>query len=278
MADPAQRRRVSLKRPRVAGFRSKTTTSAQGWPPLAAELAAVGRQLSTSGFVRVDQATLRAILTPPLLADWASFAASWNDLGIDRYMADRGRYRRRRFAAFLVSSDNIVREPDRPHFQSRVHNPLNGGIERWFDPVLARIGNHPVTYAMLRMGGNLFSSLSPDRAAASKWHAEMHQFRISAKLRPSAQPTPEGIHRDGVDWVIVILIDRQNVHDGATRIVGMNDQLLDEFTLTRPQEALFLNDRRVRHVVTPIWTSDAIEGGFRDVLVLTFRAERARQF
>ena len=34
------------------------------------------------------------------LADWPAFAASWNDLGLDTYMADGGRYRKRRHAAF----------------------------------------------------------------------------------------------------------------------------------------------------------------------------------
>jgi hypothetical protein len=34
---------------------------------------------------------------------------SWEDLGVDTYMADSGRYRRRRFAAFAVSSEGVVR-------------------------------------------------------------------------------------------------------------------------------------------------------------------------
>ena len=34
------------------------------------------------------------------LADWQAFAASWDDLGLDTYMADGGRYRKRRFAVF----------------------------------------------------------------------------------------------------------------------------------------------------------------------------------
>ncbi|MFP5433366.1 MAG: hypothetical protein ACLGIM_09650, partial [Alphaproteobacteria bacterium] len=34
-------------------------------------------------------------------ADWHAFAASWNDLGPDLYMADGGRYRRRRHAVLL---------------------------------------------------------------------------------------------------------------------------------------------------------------------------------
>ena len=35
-------------------------------------------------------------------ADWDAFAASWDDLGLDTYMADGGRYRQRRHAAFAT--------------------------------------------------------------------------------------------------------------------------------------------------------------------------------
>ena len=36
------------------------------------------------------------------LDDWSTFAASWNDLPEDTFMADGGRYRQRRHAAFAV--------------------------------------------------------------------------------------------------------------------------------------------------------------------------------
>src|SRR5262245_39476832 len=66
---------------------------------------------------------------------WERFAASWNELGPDYYMADGGRYRRRRFAALKIAGADIGVKPHQPHFQSRDYNALNGGIERWFEPV-----------------------------------------------------------------------------------------------------------------------------------------------
>jgi hypothetical protein len=50
--------------------------------------------------VHAPAAEMRAILLARGLANWDSFADSWNDLGSDTYMADGGRYRRRRYAAF----------------------------------------------------------------------------------------------------------------------------------------------------------------------------------
>ena len=55
-------------------------------------------------------------------------------------MADGGRYRKRRHAAFGArAGEPIHRKPHQPHYQSRDYNPLNGGIARWFDPVLPEI-------------------------------------------------------------------------------------------------------------------------------------------
>jgi hypothetical protein len=47
---------------------------------------------------------------------------------------------------------------------------------------------------------------------------ELHQFRIEAGDGEAGLPTPEGAHRDGVDWVIVMLVDRHNVASGVTDI------------------------------------------------------------
>jgi hypothetical protein len=66
------------------------------------------------------------------LTDWSTFAASWDDLAVDHYLADYGRYRRRRHAVFSIGADRqIQREAHQPHYQDRDYNRLYGGIERW---------------------------------------------------------------------------------------------------------------------------------------------------
>lgn len=85
------------------------------------------------------------------LADWDRFAASWNDLGVDRYMADASRYRRRRFATFALSGGEVAGKRHQPHYQSRDYNPLNGGIARWFDPIIDDMQMHPATLATIHV-------------------------------------------------------------------------------------------------------------------------------
>ncbi|MBN9579159.1 MAG: 2OG-Fe dioxygenase family protein, partial [Alphaproteobacteria bacterium] len=65
---------------------------------------------------------------------------------------------------------------------------------------------------------------------------------------------------------------RINVSSGVTRIFG-HGQSPGSFTLTDPLDAVFLDDMRVMHGVTPIAPLDGARSAFRDVLVLTFRED-----
>src|ERR1700744_6570047 len=106
-------------------------------------------ELRSAGFAIRSGATLQAWLASSW-QDWCGFASSWNDLGEDQHMADGGRYRRRRYAVFEISKGNISRAPHQPHYQAKIYNRLNGDLERWFEPVLPEIGQHPITRLLIR--------------------------------------------------------------------------------------------------------------------------------
>ena len=179
--------------------------------------------------------------------DWAPFAASWNDLGDDQYMADGGRYRRRRYAVFDVTANGIVRAPHQPHYQAKTYNRLNGGLDRWFDPVAPEIGNHPIIQALIGELAKIFAAALP--ATRAGWHVELHQFRIEANQGAIGRPTPEGVHRDGVDGAFVMLVNRLNVSSGVTQIFDAHGASLGDFTLKNAGDAVFLDDARVFHGV-----------------------------
>jgi hypothetical protein len=231
----------------------------------------IAESLKRSGFAFVEADVMEIVLREARLADWDGFAKSWSDLGIDAYMADGGRYRRRRHAALSASSEGIVRKPHQPHYQSRDYNPLNGGLERWFAPVADAIAARPAMQAILRTCFELFNCLTPQDTRPSVWHVEIHQFRIEAHTGMEGRPTPEGLHRDGVDWVLVLLIARENVASGMTSIHDLARQNIGNFTLTRPFDAAFVDDARVYHGVTPVEPLDPARPAYRDVLVVTFR-------
>ncbi len=224
--------------------------------------------LRAGGFAFVPAAPMRPLLAAEgSLEDWDRFAASWGDLGPDTYMADGGRYRKRRHAVFAVSPDKVVRQPAQPHYQSRDYNTLNGGIARWFEPVTEPVGGGPSMSTILTFCRSLFGMMSPDQA----WHVEVHQFRIEARSGESGRPTPEGMHRDGVDYVLVLLVNRRNIASGVTSVHDLAGKTLGQFTLTDPLDAALVDDARVMHGVTPVQPQDPAEPGYRDVLVVTFR-------
>jgi hypothetical protein len=233
----------------------------------------IGRLVSRDGFAFVRGADMRAVLETAGLRDWQAFARSWGDLGVDTYMADGGRYRRRRFAVYRATAEGIVRKPHQPHYQSRDYNPLNGDIERWFEPVKPEIADHPALRAVLDTCFRLFDGLTPAATRPASWHVEIHQFRIEANAAEAGQPTPEGLHRDGVDWVLVLLIGRVNIQSGETTVCDLRKQPLGSFTLTDPLDAAVTDDNRVYHGVTPVTPLDPSLRGHRDVLVVTFRRE-----
>ena len=231
----------------------------------------VGVGLAERGFAFVEADAMAAILRRTGLDDWAAFAESWNDLGLDGYMADGGRYRRRRHAAFAVSADGLARKPHQPHYQSRDYNPLNGGLARWFEPIRADVADHPAMRAILTSCFALFDGLTPPATKPAAWHVEVHQFRIEARSDEEGRPTPEGLHRDGVDWVLVLLVARDNIASGMTTIHDMDRRPLGSFTLTRPLDSALVDDSRVYHGVTPVEPLDPSRPAYRDVLVVTFR-------
>ena len=237
------------------------------------DLAHIEQDLEHQGYAHVSAAAFEASLRQSGLSGWQAFAESWNDLGMDTYMADGGRYRRRRHAAFSVDARAIKRKPHQPHYQSRDYNALNGGLARWFEPVKPAIAEHAAMRAILRTCFTIFNACTPPATRPAAWHVETHQFRIEARPGEAGQPTPEGLHRDGVDWVLVLLVRRENVASGVTSIHDLQRRPLGSFTLTTPMEAALVDDGRVYHGVTAIEPLVAGAIAYRDVLVATFRRE-----
>jgi hypothetical protein len=239
-----------------------------GGVSLEALTAAVGR----GGFCFVDGQAMRGLLAARgSLGDWADFAASWSALGPDDYLAAKGRQRRRRHAVFTATADRIERGPPQPHFQALEYNALQGDIERWFEPVLPDVGDSAALRTVLAFAVDCFAPLAPTVRA---WRIEVHQFRIEASLEQAGEPTPEGVHRDGVDYVLVLMIDRRNIASGTTTIHDPEGTTLGSFTLAAPFDAALVDDHRVHHGVTPVTPMDPSEPAYRDVLVVTLQRTR----
>ncbi|AIF45974.1 2OG-Fe dioxygenase family protein [Dyella japonica] len=228
-------------------------------------------QLTSPGFAFVEGDAMKPLLTAVgQLSDWAAFVDSWNQLEPDPYLAAKGRFRRRRHATFSATADGpVLPEPHQAHYQSLQYNALQGDIQRWFEPITAPVANGASLRTILAFCHRLFGEVAP---TALRWHIEVHQFRIEATADTAGEPTPEGSHRDGVDYVLVLLVNRQNIASGTTTIHTPDGRLLGDFTLTHPLDAALIHDPSVYHGVTPVRPLEADKPAFRDVLVVTFKA------
>jgi hypothetical protein len=230
-------------------------------------------QIAREGFAFAPGAAMReATGAGPGVHDWSAFAESWNDLPLDTHLPDGHRYRRRRHATLLARAgeETFRVEPHQPHYQAVEYNRLVGGIERWFEPIRPGIVTGETFGRIVAFCLRLFG---PMRAGAD-WHIEAHQFRIEARADAAGLPTPEGVHRDGVDYVLVMLVDRVNIESGTTTIHAPDAELLGRFTLAAPLDSALVDDVRVAHGVTPVRPLDPSRPAHRDVLVVTLRDRR----
>jgi hypothetical protein len=207
---------------------------------------------------------LVALLGQPLAA-LDALRPSWDDLPPDQHLRDGGRYRRRRHSCFIVEGGAIEQVPHRAHWQPVEYNALHGGLERWFEPMRPEVVAQPAWRALLSELGAACSAVG----GHPRWFVEAHQFRIDT-TDGIGRPTPEGAHRDGVDFVAVLLVDRVGVKGGETRVFEADGPAGLRFTMQRRWTTLLLDDARVVHESTPIQPVGA--EGHRDTLVLTFRA------
>jgi len=190
--------------------------------------------------------------------------AFWDHLPRDPYLKDGGRYRYRRHASYIVRGTSLELAPHRAHWQSLDYNALHGGIERWFEPLQPELSKNQHWQQLISKITQLLDNIAP----SPTWFVEVHPFRIDTS-DGIGRPTPEGAHRDGVDFVAVILVDRVGVKGGETRIFEAEGSIGLRFTLQDSWSALLLNDAKMIHETTPI--QPIASPGYRDTLVITFR-------
>jgi hypothetical protein len=210
-----------------------------------------------------------ALQTDAWPASWQALTGSWARLPPDVHLKDGGAYRQRRHSCFVqeLASGELAQTPHRAHWQPTDYNALHGGFERWFEPMEPAVAQADAFLQLVAALGRLFAKVRP----VDRWHIESHQFRIDT-AGGVGRPTPEGAHRDGVDFVVVMLVARHAVKGGETRVFDANGPHGVRFVMQKPLTALLLDDARVIHETTPILPAESRIGGHRDTLVLTYRA------
>lgn len=197
---------------------------------------------------------------------WAQFSSHWEHLAPDYYAAELSLQRLRRYGLYSFVDGVATALPDDVFIQPQDSNPLYVDRDRHFEPLTGAFAEDPLLTKLLTLLGRFAYALDDVPA----WVVKVHPFRVIASGNGEAQPTPEGLHRDGVTLVTSLLIRRSNALGGESSVFDLTGRHLLTTTLAEPGTLLVGDDRRGVHGVSPIRPADPAERALRDVLVITF--------
>ncbi|MDD1421566.1 2OG-Fe dioxygenase family protein [Dolichospermum sp. ST_sed1] len=188
----------------------------------------------------------------------AGFQPFFQNLPIDPYV--KGEYRSRRLSRFRVSGDKLVKLPHGYLLQSKDYNPLLGGIKREFAEL---------DHALIEL--EIFNNLIFAFYDSCKLHPEaeidVHQIRTTCSVNNLGNPAPEGIHRDGSDFIGIFSAGRDNIQGGETHLYSAKKEKPVFNKVLQPGEIILVNEHQFLHFTTPI--KPEIPGfGSRDVFVI----------
>lgn len=187
------------------------------------------------------------------------FIPFFDHLPRDPYL--EGNYRFRRLSHFQMEGDRLVQLPHTAFFQSKAYNSLLGDVTREYEELKDELIQLPDFQTMVLEFFKFCQQCSPSNEIG------VHQIRITADQQVG-NPAPEGIHRDGVDVIGIICVNRQGILGGETHLYQKKDRGPVFAKVLSPGEFLIVNDRQFFHFTTPIQAEGA-EPGVRDVFVLT---------
>jgi len=198
-----------------------------------------------------------------------AFAEQWAQLTLDTYMGDGGTYRYRRYGQFekTASQSDLRLLPHEAYQQSKAVNYLNGDVARLFDPLTDDFVKSPVLYKILTYLAGIYDQV---KGRPCDWNIRLHPYRIKATQEQAGQPTPEGLHRDGVTFIASMMIRRHNIRGGITTLTDTDRHPITSIELSEPLDTIAADDAATLHDVSALHPIDTDEPGIRDVLVIAF--------
>lgn len=200
--------------------------------------------------------------------EWTRFARHWQQLVPDPYAAELGVQRLRRYGQYSFHDGVLHPMPKSRFLQPEDSNPLYVGKDREFEPLMDVFAADPLLHKVIKMLARMAAAL----AEVTDWNVKIHPLRIQSSDHEAGggDPTPEGMHRDGVTLVSSLLVGRRNAVGGESFVCDLDGRQLLATTLAEPGTLLVGDDRRTLHGVSPIRPIDRCRPAQRDVLVITF--------
>lgn len=225
-------------------------------------------ELETDGYslVRATELSIPA----DLRQSWLSLSIDYADLPVDEYLPNNEKYRFRRYGRFyfVPATEELVRLPHEDYFQGTDINKVTGGIVRKFAPLLDTTFENPFLHEMIRFDFRHFPVAEPMKN--DPWDVHVHLIRITANTDTDGHPTPEGIHKDGAEFVTVHLAELVNADGGEVSIYDNDKNLLSTHHLNQIMDCYLFNDDRLWHKADPITPKDEKHQAIRSILTFDY--------
>lgn len=187
---------------------------------------------------------------------------SYENCPLDEHMGNQTRYKR--FSQYRLSFDTddgwqFEQLPHRDYTAFKQFNKVGGGFRRSYLPIEADLTG------CIKTG---MAGLPID--TSEDWQINVHQNRSYATLEKPGLLTPEGVHQDGHEFVMIAVLRRHSVAGGETRLWWTKDAPEPFWTgVLQPGQAVLLDDRAVWHDVTDVLPENG-QPGFRDIVIVAF--------
>jgi hypothetical protein len=125
-------------------------------------------------------------------------------------------------------------------------------LKRIFEEASETVTSHPEFGRLLRSLAELVASFRPEALALSM---TMHQVSIIADVDTLGDNSPEGIHKDGADYIVsALVVARDDITGGESLIYGPDRETRYVRIELKPGQGIFQADANstLWHDVTPI--------------------------
>lgn len=195
------------------------------------------------------------------------YRESFDHLGPDHYHPAAEGGRTRRLAQYHVKYDSKDRSSKITRLKTQLFlqgktNKLTGHISREFEDVVDDLKPY------IDNGLRVVDDNWPLQDYDNEWLVNCHQVRVHAQADVKGVVVPEGVHKDGAEFVIMGCVAREGVKGGISHIYEHEDMPPVYGVTLMPGDAIVVDDREVFHMVSPLIAEST--SGYRDMILMGF--------
>ena len=185
--------------------------------------------------------------------------SSFNDLPLDKYY-DNIRYR----SFSLIDCNNWMKIGNSVYYQDSNYNNYLGNKIREYSHISDDVLNDESFKDMINefiLTINTFEKMYT--------FLYVHQIRVECNEN-NVNPIPEGIHKDGYEFIGIYCVSRENIEGGVTQLYDNNmNEILT--TILESNQGIILNDTKYYHSITPIFSNYTNTDSSKDISNTTYR-------